>query len=132
MTHLLKAEQMASLSARLRGRAALLLDELREDLVKTDTDRAEMLADRVRDVGDESLATLIVDLDLADTDRDLGELKDVEAALSRLRLGTYGTCLDCGGPIPFARLEAFPTAKRCQPCQRHYEASHAQQNRQSL
>jgi len=125
-------EQSATLKAALRHRFDALLEEVRQDLLKSDDDRAAMLADRVRDVGDESLADLIVDLDLADTDRDLEELRDVEAALERMKLGSYGVCTKCGGPIPVERLTAYPTAKRCQPCQRMYEQTFVQPARKSL
>jgi DnaK suppressor protein len=42
---------------------------------------------------------------------------DVLAALQRIDLGTYGTCVDCGGPVPEGRLEAKPEAARCVACQ---------------
>jgi RNA polymerase-binding transcription factor DksA len=42
---------------------------------------------------------------------------DVLAALQRIDLGTYGTCADCGGPVPEGRLEAKPEAARCVACQ---------------
>ena len=42
---------------------------------------------------------------------------DVLAALHRLDLGTYGTCVDCRGPVPEGRLEAKPEAARCVACQ---------------
>lgn len=130
-SQLLPAEQ-AQLKSALRGRLEALLEEVRQDLLTSDDDRAALLADRVRDVGDESLADLIIDLDLADTDRDLEELRGVEAALSRLTLGTCGMCVDCGGPIPFDRLQAQLTASRCEPCQRYYERSFAQKGKSSL
>jgi DnaK suppressor protein len=41
----------------------------------------------------------------------------VLAALHRIDLGTYGTCVDCGGPVPEGRLEAKPEAARCVACQ---------------
>lgn len=132
MTPRMLPEQTATLKAALRHRFDALREEVRQDLLKTDDDRAALLADRVRDLGDESLADLIVDLNLADTDRDLEELRDVEAALGRLSLGTYGTCIKCNGPIPVERLTAFPTAKRCQPCQRMYEQTFAQPLKASL
>ena len=132
MTHQLLPEQSATLKATLRQRFDVLLAEVREDLLKSDDDRAAMLADRVRDVGDESLADLVVDLDLADTDRDLEEHRDVEAALARIDLGTYGMCVQCGGPIPLDRLTAFPTAKRCQPCQAMHEKTFVQKTKASL
>ena len=132
MTNLLSKEEKTALEGVLRQRLAALMEEIRQDLLKSDDDRAAMLADRVRDVGDESMADLIVDLDLADTDRDLQELKDVEAALMRMRLGTYGTCMHCGGPIRVERLAAYPTAKRCQPCQAMHEKTYVQQGHASL
>ena len=40
-------------------------------------------------------------------------LSEVEAALERVRTGTYGTCEVCLQPIDVARLEARPTARTC-------------------
>ena len=40
-------------------------------------------------------------------------LLEVDAALERVAAGTYGRCEVCGEPIPTARLEARPTARRC-------------------
>lgn len=37
----------------------------------------------------------------------------VQRALMRIEEGTYGTCVDCGQPIPEKRLEAIPWAARC-------------------
>ncbi len=42
-----------------------------------------------------------------------GMLEHVRAALQRIDAGTYGTCLDCGQPIPPARLDAIPWALYC-------------------
>ncbi|MEZ5322802.1 MAG: TraR/DksA C4-type zinc finger protein [Microthrixaceae bacterium] len=39
-----------------------------------------------------------------------------EAAVSRAADGTYGVCEVCGNPIPPARLEALPEARRCVGC----------------
>ena len=55
----------------------------------------------------------------------LDELRDVEASLGRVRAGSYGTCVACEAPIPFARLSAYPTAKRCHRCQAQHEKTHA-------
>ena len=61
---------------------------------------------------------------LSETDRSEAVLaaarrqrSDVLDALHRIDLGTYGTCLDCGGPVPEGRLEAKPEAARCVSCQ---------------
>ena len=47
----------------------------------------------------------------------------VAAALQRLDDGTYGTCVDCGKPIPDARLEVRPEAARCVEDQAKAEAA---------
>lgn len=44
------------------------------------------------------------------------QLVEVDAALSRIASGTYGTCEKCGEPIAEARLEARPTARTCVTC----------------
>lgn len=47
----------------------------------------------------------------------------VVAAIVRLDDGTYGTCIDCGRPIPQARLEVRPEAARCVEDQAKAEAA---------
>jgi DnaK suppressor protein len=42
--------------------------------------------------------------------------------LIRIATGQYGVCIDCETNIPFERLNAYPTAKRCLTCQQHYES----------
>lgn len=51
-----------------------------------------------------------------------------EAALARHRQNMQsvqaspdGSCLDCGEPIPAARLAAWPSAARCVDCQADHE-----------
>ncbi len=68
--------------------------------------------------------------DVADVDRQDALLEaagdqraQVEAALARLDDGTYGVCVDCGKPIPEARLEVRPEAARCVEDQAKAEAA---------
>ena len=42
----------------------------------------------------------------------------VDAALARLKAGTYGACTACGRAITPERLEALPSAALCIDCQR--------------
>ena len=55
--------------------------------------------------------------EFAINEHETAELGDIEAALERMDAGTYGQCTDCGVTIPPARLNAYPTAKRCIDCQ---------------
>ena len=46
------------------------------------------------------------------------QLVDLDAALARLDDGTYGSCQQCGDPIPAGRLEARPATRTCITCAR--------------
>jgi DnaK suppressor protein len=43
-------------------------------------------------------------------------LDQIEAAIERIEVGSYGQCEECGGKIPKARLEAIPYAALCVKC----------------
>lgn len=49
------------------------------------------------------------------------ELRAIDRALNRARVGKYGECEDCGKSIPLSRLNALPYAVRCVGCQRQFE-----------
>ena len=49
-------------------------------------------------------------------------LRAVEAALNRIRQGTFGTCEACQNPISRARLEAVPWTHHCRDCKEHEQA----------
>ncbi|MBU8900477.1 TraR/DksA family transcriptional regulator [Corallococcus sp. H22C18031201] len=42
------------------------------------------------------------------------EVMLIDAALRRMDMGVFGTCVDCGADIPIERLEALPFAIRCE------------------
>jgi DnaK suppressor protein len=58
-------------------------------------------------------------LELAELDRT--DLTAIDEALTRLEVGGYGVCSDCGGEITAARLAALPFAVLCQSCQKARE-----------
>jgi RNA polymerase-binding protein DksA len=126
MTMHLAAEQLGALRSALRERAAQLREEIRQALLKSDSEHYLQIADSVRDLEDESFADLIVDVGLAEIDRDLQELRAIEAAQLRMTDGSYGTCDVCDRPIDLQRLRATPHAARCIDCQTLYERTHFQ------
>jgi DnaK suppressor protein len=117
----LTQQQTQTLHTAIEQRRKALLAELREDAERVQRDRHEDLAGVAPDAGDESVATLIADLDQADLGRDLSELRAIEAARTRLSEGSYGICADCGGDIGYERLKANPSALRCIACQTLHE-----------
>jgi DnaK suppressor protein len=48
-------------------------------------------------------------------------LDEIDAALTKIERGTYGTCDNCGQPIKKARLERIPSATFCVECQERLE-----------
>jgi RNA polymerase-binding protein DksA len=59
------------------------------------------------------------DLALSATAR--AAVEEIDAALERVKAGTYGICLRCGKNIPVARLEAVPHAALCIDCKSRQE-----------
>ncbi|MFD7295262.1 TraR/DksA family transcriptional regulator [Streptomyces sp. NPDC059897] len=45
-------------------------------------------------------------------------LQDIDAALARIKDGTYGTCQSCHTPVPEERLEILPYTRYCVTCRR--------------
>jgi RNA polymerase-binding protein DksA len=124
----LTPEQAKELQATVEQRRALLLAEVSDDLSKVREDGRDNLVGAVPDPADESVASLIADLDQADASRDIAELQMLEAARARMKEGSYGICINCGQDIGYARLRANPAAERCIQCQTLYEKTHAGAN----
>jgi RNA polymerase-binding transcription factor DksA len=124
MTHL-KPSQKAQLEGKLAKRTQELREDIRRELLQSDQQHHRDVAGMVSDVGEESVANLVADLDAAAIDRDVVELRAVEAARERLKAGTYGVCLDCGNAIPWRRMLAQPAALRCVTCEKKREKTHA-------
>jgi len=129
---MLTENQVKKLKQKLAVRYSELREEIRQELLKSDDQRFINLAGEVHDLEEESVADLLIDLDLAILDMHLDEIKDIEAALLRISVGGYGVCIDCNDDIAVERLRAYPTAKRCLICQSRYEDSHANAGTPSL
>lgn len=117
----LSEKQLQQLQQRLRNRREELREIIHRELANASREDYTELAGMVHDAGDESFAELLRGINLTTRARELDEIRDVEAALERIRNGTYGRCLDCGDAITYERLDAYPTAKRCITCQSRHE-----------
>lgn len=113
----LSQPELTRLKTLLEERRRALLDDIHAALVKSGNESFIELAGRVHDVGEESVADMLMELNLNSSRRETDELADIEAALARMRGGRYGACLDCGAEIHRDRLLAYPTARRCIDCQ---------------
>lgn len=86
----------------------------------------------IDDDGDSELSSAAGDQHLADHagdmfDRELDDslednagqlVREIDLAIARIDDGTYGTCAQCGQPIPEERLAAVPYAVLCVACRR--------------
>ncbi len=108
----------------LSGRVAALRADIARELRKHDDERIGLVASNVADSAELSIADVIGDLYLAEIERDVRELREVESALKRITAGTYGSCIDCAQPVDPMRLELNPHAARCLRCQENVEHSH--------
>ena len=122
---MLTNDQIHDFKKILDDRIFELREEIRLELLESDDQHYIDLAGQVHDRGEASVADLLVDLQLASLDRHTQEIRDIDAALIRIAVGDYGVCVDCEASIKADRLKAYPTAKRCQPCQAGYENLHA-------
>ena len=106
------------------GRVAALRADIARELRKHDDERFGLIASNVADSAELSIADVIGDLYLAEIERDVRELRDVESALARITAGTYGICIDCAQAVDPMRLEVNPHAARCLRCQENAQSTH--------
>jgi DnaK suppressor protein len=99
----------------LLARHAELIKELRENVDALRAERLPDEEDRVTAAHEQLVSGQLTSLAQ-------GELRQVDAAIERLRAGTYGRCESCGRPISPARLAAVPWTRRCIPCEEGSES----------
>lgn len=122
--HYLTIEQRESIQAALTARADSLRDEAAHAIGQRPDHREE--------TDDDAVIDLQSSLEADGLQRSALDLRAVEKALQRLHTLDYGECADCGGDIPFVRLQANPMSTRCAKCQTEYERTHAGPGRHSL
>lgn len=130
---ILSQTQLDQLARKLRADYQALVREVRDELENSGNQhRIDLLNREPGDSGDESLANALADFNLTILDRHIDGMRDIEAALQRIRNGEYGVCVDCGDAVAFPRLMAYPTAKRCIVCQEQREKLYAQEGRPKM
>lgn len=121
----LAQDQIAQLQDALKRQRQEIAATVGDELAHSDERSFGGIAGGVTDSGDAAAADAMADLDAAQMDRQVNQLRDIDAALRRLNEGTYGECMECGVRIGFERLKASPTATRCIDCQGRHEHQYA-------
>lgn len=93
----------------LMARAAELRNSLRQ--------RGYISMEQSADELDQTILAAERDLSAQGLEKDSRSLRQIEAALRRVRDGAYGMCLRCEEPIAPKRLDAVPWADYCLSCQ---------------
>lgn len=122
----LDRSKIAMLERELDRQYVALLEEVREELAKSDeSGMLERLERGGIDRGEEAVRDLLTDVNATLYHRHIGELRDIDEARRRMREGSYGFCIDCGEAIAFERLRAQPAAARCIGCQEQHDRIYA-------
>ena len=108
----------------LHQKLASLLEQQRKDLLsngKTLRVDFNVSKDELLDEVDMAVNDIEQGMKMRLGNRESLYFRKVEEALLRMKEGTYGLCLDCGGNIGVKRLEARPTAELCIDCKESSE-----------
>ena len=97
-------------------------DQLRARLKELDN-RLHGIEDRLDEPADDDSEERATEREEDEVLEQLGvagqaEIEMIEAALLRLKEGTFGTCMSCDGPISEERLDIIPHATQCKHCAR--------------
>ena len=96
-------------------------EEARRSLVRIEGERRDAVADYPQDVGDRAVVNFAKEFLFQQSAQMRHLLRKVEAALQRVRQGTFGVCAQCGNEISNKRLEAMPWTEYCRECQESLE-----------
>jgi DnaK suppressor protein len=95
--------------------------ELRRTVVRNEQDGRTADEDSAQDIADRAASSYTKEFLFSQSNNDRQLLQMVEAALSRIREGTFGECVSCGKEINSKRLEAVPWTRHCIECQEKLE-----------
>ena len=115
------SQDLNRIETQLRAERSLVLDDIRNRLhASGDPDKLALL-NHLESVGDWVEASVFADNDMALLRHEIDRLSSIDAALARIKNGSYGTCMECGERISDGRLLAQPTASLCLACQQELE-----------
>lgn len=116
------------------------LEKIRAVLVARQKELEETIAqlqaegeknDQVQDQADQALSSAFETLKSSLHNNEYEEYKMIERALEMVDAGTYGMCVDCQQAISEKRLQSYPNATRCLPCQETAEEEREKNSTQS-
>ena len=101
--------------------------ELRRIVSRTEQDGRAADSDSAQDIADKAANSYNKEFLFHQSNNERKLLQMVETALERVRQGSFGLCISCGGEINSKRLEAVPWTRHCIACQEKMEKGQLQQ-----
>ena len=95
--------------------------ELRQNVSRNEQDGRAADMDSAQDIADRASSSYTKEFLFHQSSNERQTLQMVEAALNRIREGTFGECINCGNEINPKRLEAVPWTRYCIECQEKLE-----------
>jgi RNA polymerase-binding transcription factor DksA len=92
----LTPRELSEMAGELDRRRASLLAEIRHTLGDDGRESLALAEQGAGDIGDQSVADVLADFNVAMIDRHVNALHDVEQARVRIEKGVFGACVDCG------------------------------------
>ena len=96
-------------------------EELLKSIARTEEEGRAADDDPTVDLADKAANSYTKEFLFGQTDTDRTTLQLIDAALERMRNGTYGICVHCETELQQKRLEAVPWARHCTVCQEKQE-----------
>lgn len=115
----LSKNELTMLKSEIEGMLHQLQEETEGEVSRT----MHLHDERLCDHGEEAAAEAETRLTLVQISRHSEEIAACRAALSRIDLGGYGECQECGEEIELNRIKANPVAVTCLRCQSQLEHS---------
>ncbi len=114
-------ENLAAWEQRLRAARAELLRRIegrRQRLAGLQEDTEKHYSDHLADMAqlDQDRETEVLL-----SEQEIRQLREIEAALERIRTRTFGLCERCGRPIEPERLDLLPYTRYCATCAQSLE-----------
>jgi DnaK suppressor protein len=110
-------KRIESFKKRLEERQSIL----RRNVTRTAEDGRRADEEATQDIADRAASSYNKEFLFHQSNSERQLLQMVEAALSRIREGTFGQCISCGRDINPKRLEAVPWTRHCIECQEKLE-----------
>lgn len=91
-------------------------DQIRTHLMHSGDRRQVELGEHLARVKDWAIADLVSDQELGQIAPALHQLHELDEALARIRVGSFGLCHHCGQALSLEYVRATPLAKNCDTC----------------